>query len=531
MMINWKKATTGTLIAVMALGIFGCSPKNSSSNKIPEGTLVSETPITFSMLYADNATYPLKKDWLVLQEIEKRTNVKLDLQVVPDSDYQEKRKILMSSGSMPDIITHTYAEQASEFATNNVLLPISDYMNQMPNLTERISRWNLQSEWEQLKELDGKVYVAQGFYEKPEQTIQLGIRSDLLTEQNISTPESYEQLYEAMKKIKEKHPETLGLSDRAKGDLILCMISRAFNTNAGYSLPNGYTYDYSTQSWVFAPTSEQYKEMLVFLNKLYNEGLLDPEAFTQDTNQFKQKLFNGKAVAAGLWLGEETNFTTEIKGASGNQAAVFEPILPLAGPRGTRATKSASRLNRGFTISNKVADKPYRDQLLKFVDWFYFSDEGITLTSWGAEGITYQMNNGKKELLPEISTARNPGGTKLMTKDFGTNTNSFQIVVDPEYRDFVKTDSRLAFDKALIEGNMIPKDDPILKFTSDELEQQKLLASTLKDYYKEMTSKFIFGQASIETDWDKFVKECSNKKVDELMKLVNTAWVRQNQEK
>lgn len=530
-MKNTKKVIAAAMTALILLS--GCNSKKEpvSTNEIPEGTLVSNEPITISMLYADNASYPYKEDWMVLREISKRTNVNLDLNVVPDSDYAEKRQILLSSGSAPDIITHTYANQVSDYATSGVLLPISDYMEYMPNLTEKIERWNLQEEWDSLKELDGKVYVAQGFSEYLTQSIAMGARKDIFEKYGLSIPESYEELYEDLKYIKQQDPSIVGLSDRAKGDLLLSMLARCFDTNAGYSLPSGYTYDRTNEEWVFAPTSDNFKEMLQYLNKLYNEGLLDPEAFTQDTNQFKQKLYNGKVVVAGMWLGEEDTFTPEIQAATGNPDADFDAILPMAGPRGTRATKSASRLNGGFAISASAKDKPYFYQLLKFVDWLYYSDEAIELNSWGVEGETFTVNeNGQKELMPNVINYRHPDATFSLQRDGGCNTNSLQICYDTEYLAYANDEDYQTFMNTMREENMIPEDDPNLKFTDEELEEQKIIVSTLVDYYKEMTMKFIYGQASIENDWDSYVQECSTKGVDKLMELVNTAWERQNQQ-
>lgn len=43
----------------------------------------------------------------------------------------------------------------------------------------------------------------------------------------------------------------------------------------------------------FADTTDEYKEFLTYFHKLYDEGILDPETFTQDSSQAQAKFFRG----------------------------------------------------------------------------------------------------------------------------------------------------------------------------------------------------------------------------------------------
>ena len=40
---------------------------------------------------------------------------------------------------------------------------------------------------------------------------------------------------------------------------------------------------------MYAPATEEYKEFLKYANKLYSEGLLDPEFSTQTAQQCRQR--------------------------------------------------------------------------------------------------------------------------------------------------------------------------------------------------------------------------------------------------
>src|SRR5690625_455096 len=79
----------------------------------------ADEKLTLSLLYSDHPNYPVDEDWLLFEEIEKRTNVELDLTVVPMSDYTEKRSLLVSSGKAPLIIRKTYPGEETPFVASD----------------------------------------------------------------------------------------------------------------------------------------------------------------------------------------------------------------------------------------------------------------------------------------------------------------------------------------------------------------------------------------------------------------------------
>ena len=42
-------------------------------------------------------------------------------------------------------------------------------------------------------------------------------------------------------------------------------------------------------------------------------------------------------------------------------------------------------------------------KMMRFVDWLWYSDEGLTLTKWGKEGETYTVTDGTYSLTPGAS--------------------------------------------------------------------------------------------------------------------------------
>ena len=61
------------------------------------------------------------------------------------------------------------------------------------------------------------------------------------------------------------------------------------------------------------------------------------------------------------------------------------------------------RLECGIMISSNALKELGEDEFIKmmrFVDWLWYSDEGLTLTKWGKEGETYTVTDGTYSLTP-----------------------------------------------------------------------------------------------------------------------------------
>ncbi|MEK8227295.1 hypothetical protein NKG05_16205 [Oerskovia sp. M15] len=61
-------------------------------------------PVDLSMLWTDWPDLPVEDSWELFDEIEKRTNVSIELTNIPFSDATEKRSLLISAGDAPYVI-------------------------------------------------------------------------------------------------------------------------------------------------------------------------------------------------------------------------------------------------------------------------------------------------------------------------------------------------------------------------------------------------------------------------------------------
>jgi putative aldouronate transport system substrate-binding protein len=147
---------------------------------------------------------------------------------------------------------------------------------------------------------------------------------------------------------------------------------------------------------------------------------------------------------------------------------------------------------------------------------------------WGIEGQSYKLENGNKVIIdPGIIT--DEGSTRVVEhrKKYGVFHNLYCLrslddyyyrIYKPETAEYLK----------YIRDNGYVRGAPIrLKLTGAESEEEKALSVQFKDYFEEMSTRFIFGDADIATEWNTYVAEARKRGGDKLLEIYTKAWNRQ----
>ena len=195
-----------------------------------------------------------------------------------------------------------------------------------------------------------------------------------------------------------------------------------------------------------------------------------------------------------------------------------------AGPAGDNF-QSGQRLVSGFMLSSEVAESENFLALLQFLDWLYYSDEGLEFAKWGVEGVTYEKEGDDTWVLNENITAMglNPGAPENLQADYGFSNGVFTLVhgstlaldrsmLRPEALEFVESMSS----KTVLE---LPPPAPLDEI---EREQVSLYQSALKDHVWQNTASFILGQRSMD-EWDDYVSELEGMNMPAYLDIVNAA--------
>jgi putative aldouronate transport system substrate-binding protein len=488
-------------------------------------------PLTFSIAILDNPGYPYKADWEFFTKLTELTNVKFEPTVIPIADYNQKRSVMVGAGNAPFIIPKTYHPAEEEYIAGGAILPVSDYVSLMPHFQDKITKWNMQPDLDaQLAQQDGKYYLLPGLHEDVWLDYSLAMRTDILAKLNLQPPTTWDELTAVLRAMKKAYPDLYPLSDRWSttpegpgANTLLAHMSDGFDTRAGWDW-QAYHWDTVSSKFVFPGAMDNYRKILEYLNTLVKEKLMDPESFTQQDDQARQKFATGKSFVISTNAQELVNSYRKDLAAKLPDATVAK-ITRLMGPMGP--TKRGTRLENGVIISTKAKDSKNFVAMMQFVDWLYYSDAGQLLSKWGVKDQTYtgSVDDGSLKLATDVDWAGlNPTGTKKLNVDYGFFNGVFAYGGSTKFLDTQFTDEEKKFQQAMA-GRQLRPQDPAHPLSAEEREQVTLWATALKDHVNQQSLRFILGQRPL-SEWDAYVTELKGKNMDQLIDVHNKAYDR-----
>lgn len=174
-----------------------------------------------------------------------------------------------------------------------------------------------------------------------------------------------------------------------------------------------------------------------------------------------------------------------------------------------------------ITTANK-----YPEATMRWLDYFY-SEEGTVLCRLGIEGESYEVVDGKYQLLDNIKN--NPDG---LTLDQALGQWAiFPGGYLPQYitNEVDQSAAQLPETKAandVVRDYVVPFETvPRVKFTEEESIKLGTYAQDIVNYATENVVKFITGEKSL-SEWDAYVAELNNMPVEDYIKINQDAYDR-----
>lgn len=494
------------------------------------GTAFKATePTKISMLYRDHPNYPLKKDWLILQKLTSDNNISFDMTSAPLSDWDQKKSLIISSGDAPELIPVTYPGQETQFVAGGAILPISDYVQYMPNFQARIKEWKLDDYIGSITQKDGKYYMLPGLYQSPQPQYSIAIRQDVWEKAGITDdPATWDDFKTDLEKLKAADPDAWPMSDRwsttnnSPMGATLNLAAPTFGTVAGWGFGNGLWYDDDSKKFTYAPETDGYKQMVEYFHSLVEDKLLDPESLTQDDDAAIQKFGSGKSLSISGNTQEVTTYRNTFADTGNKDATVHLMRVP-SGPGGDNVA-AGSRMTSGFMISSKAAKEPNFLALLQFVDWLYYSDQGLEFSKWGVEGTTYTKDGDTFKLAPDVDwNGLNPKGTKQLNADFGFSNGVFMLAngTTDKLIASMNSDETNEFVKQMSNKTELAL-PPAAPLDAAQQEQIQLWQTSLNDSVTQNTAAFILGKRPM-SEWDAWMTELKGLNVDQYVDTFNQA--------
>ena len=332
----------------------------------------------------------------VVQAIEKKFNVKIKLTLADWQPNIDNIAIRVASGNYPDYMlipyywVNTLGTQYTSMMEDGLLVNISDAV-------QKYHFKNLQAQLDMATNTNPKMKAIYAdkkgdYYCLPRHdgypNPGMFIRKDWLEKTGMKPPKTLDELYAVLKAFVAKDPDgtkNIGLVADGIGPLEQIITEYTGVNQSGWTKKDG--------KWTNKIMLPEYKNALKVLNKLYKEGLLDPEFAITNTVNAREKFATGKGgviIHNANGVDYRDFLQTPLKKYKAGADVIVLPEFPK-GPSGKRNSGSPYG-SCGVLFKSKDAEKNAR--VLAILDWL-LSKEGTDLMLNGIKGVHYQLKNGK----------------------------------------------------------------------------------------------------------------------------------------
>lgn len=545
---NWKKALALLLVLCLTASLFaacgGDSGNSSSSsggqssssgedssvgttgdaNFNPTGFPIVNEPVTLSFLYVKGANLRDFKENSMFQEMEKTTNVIIDWQYAGDADWGEQKSLLLAGGDLPDVFFGDNSLGDMDILTNlDLFVPIEEYIDQYcPNIKAAYEAEPIMRKM--VTQPDGHIYSLNSKLPlRPKACDIPFINQKWLDNLKLEMPTTVDEWYNVLKAFKEQDANGNGdpndeipLSGSGKNDMFDWI--RYINPwGITDSLETNYlALEQETGEPIFIPADERYKEAVQFFEKLYAEGIMDQEYFTQDGSQSDAKLKNEEVSLVG------TGIAWEVSSATNPHSDEYVPMPPLAGPRGDRYVRGNDGIiiyrRNNFTVTT-ACEHP--EVAMRWAD--YYSSDDISIQSyWGPFGEALEKaDDGTITFLdPPEGMTGDVWYWEITCRDYGPK------YVSPE------TEAKIQLPAGSGDGAKLECDEdfkefvaqpyPVVNYTPEQMDEISKLTVDIYKYVKECWANWIVN-GGIEKDWDGYIEQLKKMGLDRLMEIYQAA--------
>lgn len=554
-----KKAGTILSVVAIALLLTACGGESKESGGTNVDGLVSEygfqwtdttapilndkgaAEISFRIYSSKNASALDYNDMKIMQDLYEDTNVYVTWENVSESVYsQQKNLILGNANNRPDAIYHAGmgAGEIIKYAKRNVLLPISDYLEYMPNLSKILEeRPDIKNQLINVE--DGKIYSLprieeMGLMQNPNflflnkawalRAINAGAgggitEGDLQDGLNLTS----DQMESLLRYFKEN--DMNGNGD-ANDERPMSFVHNNWQGNqcdlyGMFGLNDNLEHRVIVDGKVtYTVLDDRFRDATNYIAGWVTDGLIDKVSFEQSQDNF---LANGKGMeryGAFYWWESETVVSNP------ENYIVCNPII---GPNGGQTVCVSNNPEVGTGEVIIFSDCQNVEVLLAYFDRYYDPEISAQI-NYGPIGIVYEEEKDANGMLvqKELSGGMTVDEIRLQNAPFGIiylSDYAWNNVVHMEPRAKLRLERKQAY-----AAPFVPEDVtycPNLQFSMDELNTLSRYETNINDYIRTNLVNWLMKGGVSDSDWENFKKELNGKvRLSEVQQVYQSAYDR-----
>lgn len=449
----------------------------------------------FTSFSCMNQDYALG-DTLAMQTAMENANINITFNSVLSADLVEKRNLILASGEYPDMFFKSGLGMTdlNKYGAQGIFIPLEDLIKQYaPNFSALMDELD---GWQYITSPDGHIYSF------PEVGAQQGANTSYwlnkrwMDNLGLEEPKSFDELYEVLKAFKEQ--DANGNGDPNDEIPLTCTVVCVPELFLQYE---DYAYDMGTKTAVidgqltYIPTNEVFKDYINFITKLYQEGIMDPNGFTQQHEN------QGAIGQSGDVLGSffDAGAFLTVGRDNDDDYIILTPFQEGTFPLGTGITPGA------MTITD-ACENP--EVLVAWVDQFY-SQEGGALAIMGVEGETYQYNdegdwewilgNGYGDDVATVrasATIQGSANHPSVWPDVWFEKMSAEVDPDEVYLNGER-------DRVAANG-VVPL--PQMNYSDEDNETIATLKTDIDSYISQYVAQVATGEMTLDESWDTYIE-------------------------
>ena len=552
-----KRLFAALLAVTMLAGLLaGCVPAEPDPTDppatIPSGTLppVEEREV-ITITMALNTTTPDAEATHVHAYLLENFKINLEVTEYNSENWKTQLTLMLAEDNLPDIICNTGLtfSQFHEYVEEGYFLNLSPYLATVPNLQAIFEQYPEYKQ--QLTYVDGNIYgLSQLTTINQNAPFRGFIDERWLANVGKDVPRTVDELYEVLKAFKAQ--DANGNGD--PNDEIPMYLSAAYKdrNNTFRALANafGIYSDNPTRKLaitedgkIFAPwTTDNWKDLMKYCHKLYEEGLIDTNYVTRTSAEFKEMVkkqtvgvfsANAPFAQAGLTIDYDANFQ------------YFHPLTSQYSPKSTLVLTSGASTGVSCALNANI-DPEKAQRMMELINWIFTLDGAFGI-GMGVQGLDWEYEYTK--------WSDEYGVLKMFCPEGYENSNDYKIKAciihgafsfysPAEGRDYILTD--IVSDEVLyndedfakrtgwfnlVEQGIREADQKVtsladMNYTKSEAKERSTLVTDITSYVEQMVTQFITGEADIDATWETYVATLEQMGIKQWVELDQTAYDR-----
>lgn len=456
-------------------------------------------------------------EFYMMDVLKKQTNVDVKLNIFPYETATERLNLDLNSGDYSDVIGGWTLSDASVLTygvNQGVLLPLEKYYEAYcPNISAMLE---LPGVREKMTAPDGHIYTIP--YVTKDTTVGYSpyINGRWLQNVGMSMPKTTKEFENVLRAFKEKDANGNGnpsdeipFSTDPNNKHIEAM-------TGWFGLPmNKVGMTVKDGANAYAGVSSTYREFLKWFNKLYKEGLIDTELYTQDSATWEGK---GNKDLYGVSIAYESKEFSGIVQKPEKSEFDFLPVLNVdKGGTWLRDTNGFSVYRTQAAITDK-AEHP--EIICRWFDNAFELENGIGCNRGPVGLVTFKDGDGYKAI--DSNTLDAQTQEKVAWQNLWPQSLPKYLPADFTF----KEDNPLYDEKKAVETAYEPYLTKDIISTgwiaANDIDKYSDLAAALQDYFEQQQAMFVSGQLDINDDaaWNAYVDGMKSLGLDEYLKIL-----------